>query len=345
MAGVISYSEDPELASELAVAGGEVAKILGTEAAVLELDEVSRGLRTRSRALLLAAVGKTKREDEGRMITTGGRTGRVVDYAPTTASSMKLEADADLAAAAIVTALRGTGFKVFLVGETRFGALLAAKTAARLKVCSLGRGKKLRIEGGVLVVDRDVYGGKFLATVAARRMPCVAMVQAGVYSQDEGAPFPTSIETIEVEPESSSRVETSDIVISAGRMENAGIKNASVVVSAGRGFAKKEDLSLARDLADALGAALGCSRPLSSDLGWMDEDAHVGLTGAYVHPKLYVAVGISGQLQHVAGIKDSRLIVAINKDRQAPIFQIADYGVVGDLYEILPRVTKLIREG
>jgi electron transfer flavoprotein alpha subunit len=114
------------------------------------------------------------------------------------------------------------------------------------------------------------------------------------------------------------------------------LRSAEVIVSAGRGFKKKEDLDLARALAAAIGGALGASRPLSSDLGWLGEEYHVGLTGIYVRPRLYVAVGISGQLQHVAGIKDSGLIEAINKDKQAPIFQVADYGIVGDLYQVLP---------
>jgi electron transfer flavoprotein alpha subunit len=293
--------------------------MLGTEGVALELDEVSAGLRTRTRALLVTAAGRGEGTNERR-----------------------LEDDPDLAAAAIVDALRRVDFTAFLVGETRFGAVVAARTAARLRVCSLGKGKRLRVEGGRLVVERDVYGGKFLATVAAKTMPCVAMVQAGAYKKDVGADSPSSVETIEVSvgPPEVHVVE----VRSAGRQaEDAGIKSASIVVAAGRGFAKKDDLVLAKDLADALGAALGCSRPLSSDLGWMDEDAHIGLTGAYVHPKLYVAVGISGQLQHVAGIKGSKVIVAINKDRQAPIFQVADYGVVGDLYEVLPAITRLLK--
>jgi electron transfer flavoprotein alpha subunit len=90
---------------------------------------------------------------------------------------------------------------------------------------------------------------------------------------------------------------------------------------------------------------MGCSRPLSSDLGWLPEEYHIGLTGVNVKPDLYLAVGISGQLQHVAGIKDSRIIAAINTDKEAPIFQAADYGIVGDLYQVVPAIQKLLASG
>jgi electron transfer flavoprotein alpha subunit len=123
---------------------------------------------------------------------------------------------------------------------------------------------------------------------------------------------------------------------------NVDLKAAKIIVSAGRGVKKKEDLKMIENLAKALGGSMGCSRPLSSDLGWLPEEYHIGLTGVNVKPDLYIAVGISGQLQHVAGIKDSRIIAAINTDKEAPIFQAADYGIVGDLYQVVPALDKII---
>ena len=308
MPAVLTYSENAELAGELAAAGAEVAKMLGSEAIAIELDQVSTGLRTAS----------------GVVLVKGDR---------------ELEADADTAAAAIVEVARAKGLRALLVGETRFGTVVAAKVAARLRVGSLGKGKTLRVEGEKLVLTRDAYGGKFLATVGAK-MPCVALVQPGAYAATQGPAGQVETMSVTADHPKIVTVETR-----RSQQAKADIKSASKIVSAGRGFAKKEDLSIAKDLADALGAALGCSRPLASDLGWMGEEAHVGLTGAYVHPKLYVAVGISGQLQHVAGIKDSKIIVAINNDKQAPIFQVADYGIVGDLYQVVPALTKIIKQG
>jgi electron transfer flavoprotein alpha subunit len=249
-----------------------------------------------------------------------------------------LEAIADSAAAGILEFTKAWGFAALLIAETRFGTMVAAKVAARLRVGSLGKGKRLRLDDGRLVLERDVYGGRFTATVASR-MPCVAVVQAGAYKAVDSSPGPADTVTVNVGEPKIALAETKQ-----GQQGEAGIKSAAKIVSAGRGFTRKEDLALARDLATALGASLGCSRPLSSDLGWMGEEAHIGLTGAYVHPQLYMAIGISGQLQHVAGIKDSKVIVAINKDRQAPIFQVADYGIVGDLYEVVPALTKILKQ-
>jgi electron transfer flavoprotein alpha subunit len=308
VAGALSYSENGGTAGEVAEAGAQVAKMLGTEATALELDELSPGLRYSGKVILVK----------------GDR---------------KLEDDADSAAAAIVEVAKARGSRVVLIGATRFGTVVGAKVAARLRVGSLSGAKGLAIEGERLVATREVYAGKFVARVAAR-LPCVAMVQQGAYQARDGAP--TSVEQLGL---SVPDPRVSTLETRKGPETSVDIRSASVVVSAGRGFAKREDLSLVVELARAMGGAVGCSRPVASDLGWLGEEQQIGLTGAHVHPKLYVAVGISGQLQHVAGIKDSKVIVAINKDRAAPIFQFADYGIVGDLYEVLPVLTRMLSSG
>jgi electron transfer flavoprotein alpha subunit len=118
--------------------------------------------------------------------------------------------------------------------------------------------------------------------------------------------------------------------------------SARVVVGVGRGFKKQEDLKLAEDLAKALGGAVGCSRPLAADLKWLGEEHWIGLSGHAIKPKAYIACGISGQIQHVAGIRGAKTIVAINTNKDAPIFQVADYGIVGDLYQVLPKLTEAL---
>ncbi|MDH5771122.1 MAG: electron transfer flavoprotein subunit alpha/FixB family protein, partial [Candidatus Bathyarchaeota archaeon] len=120
------------------------------------------------------------------------------------------------------------------------------------------------------------------------------------------------------------------------------IEDADVIISCGRGLGKKEDRALLDELATVLCGQVGCSRPLAEDRKWFAE--WVGLSGHKVKPKLYIACGISGVIQHVAGIRDAKVIVAINKDEQAPIFEVADYGVVGNLYEILPALKEALKK-
>ena len=111
------------------------------------------------------------------------------------------------------------------------------------------------------------------------------------------------------------------------------------------GFKNKEDIKLIEDLANAIkGKTVGCSRPIAADLKWLTEDHWIGLSGHKVKPKLYIAAGISGQIQHIAGMRDSGIIVAINKDPEALIFKSADYGIVGDLYDVLPKLTSAVKE-
>ena len=127
--------------------------------------------------------------------------------------------------------------------------------------------------------------------------------------------------------------------------DGVNVEEAEIIVSCGRGLKNKEDIKIIQELADTLkGRTVGCSRPIAADMKWLSEDHWIGLSGHKVKPKLYIAAGISGQIQHIAGMRESGVIVAINKDKDALIFKSADYGIVGDLYEVLPKLTNAIKE-
>ncbi len=241
----------------------------------------------------------------------------------------------ELTAAAIAAFARQAKPSAILVGTTRSGRQVAARLAVQLRVAALSDVRSLAVEGGSLVGERSAYAGKFVARVSAP-LPCVATIPAGTYERANGKS--DSTETISVDV--SGRVKR--VEVRPKPKASVDLKSASIIVSAGRGFKKKEDLALIEKLAAAMGGVVGCSRPLSSDMGWLGEEHHIGLTGFYVRPDLYLAVGISGQLQHVAGMKDSKIIAAINTDKQAPIFQVSDYGIVGDLYQVVPALLKLL---
>jgi electron transfer flavoprotein alpha subunit len=122
------------------------------------------------------------------------------------------------------------------------------------------------------------------------------------------------------------------------------ITESRIIVCAGRGIEKKEDLGLVQELADALGGEIGCTRPISEESHWLPEDLCIGISGISVKPDLYIGVGVSGQVQHVTGIRDAKLICAVNKDENAPIFGAADYGMVGDLYDVVPKLIDAVKK-
>lgn len=191
----------------------------------------------------------------------------------------------------------------------------------------------LSIEDGV--ATSMYYGG----VGQARRKPAGAAfytAPAGTFggleaSGDNGEP----VQLEWVAPEHAARLTASEPVEKSG----VDLEKSEVVVAAGRGFAEEADLQLARDLADKIGAGLGCSRPLAEGVNWMPTETYIGVSGLMLAPKVYVAAGISGQMQHMVGANRSGVVFAINKDKNAPIFKQCDYGIVGDIKEILPALT------
>lgn len=233
---------------------------------------------------------------------------------------------------------------LLLVGSTAAGRDLAPRLAARLEAGVVTDCAAVEISGDQVEVTRPVMTRKAMARVAFRGDSLrIAVVLPNVFPPP--AADPTRV--AEVLPVSvtldPAAVRTRVLEVKAIARETLPLTEADIIVSGGRGLRGPENFALLRDLARALGAAVGSSRP-PVDSGWVPHDYEIGQTGKTVNPQLYIACGISGAPQHLAGMSGSRWIVAINKDPQAPIFSIASYGIVGDLFQVLPLLTEEVRK-
>jgi electron transfer flavoprotein alpha subunit len=241
---------------------------------------------------------------------------------------------------AATIAAAGTGAAAILFAATATGRDLAPRVAARLGVGLATDVTELGAEGGKVVVTRPVYAGKVLQRVRLEAAPSLVSVRPNTFQPVAMAKAGTA-EPLSV-PAFTARVKV--IGIKAAASAALDVAEAPVVVSGGRGLKEPEQFALLEALAGAFGnAAVGASRAVV-DAGWREHGAQVGQTGKTVSPTLYVAVGISGAIQHLAGMRTARTIVAINRDKDAPIFKVADYGIVGDLFEVVPRLTAEVKK-
>ncbi len=232
--------------------------------------------------------------------------------------------------------------RLFLIGNTPNGWDVAPLVAARLGVPLATGCSEVTLEGDEGRFKRKAFNGKFVHEVAiSDQSPLMATIDKGASSVFEGQ---TSGSVRKVEPTvHKSDLRSRFIEIKKGASSGLDLTQAAVIVAGGRGVGEAEKLDVVRELANALGAQLGASRAVT-DAGWLPHEHQIGSSGVTVSPKLYVACGISGAIQHVVGMKSSGYIVAINKDADAPIFGVADVGVVGDLFEIVPALTKAVKE-
>lgn len=232
--------------------------------------------------------------------------------------------------------------QLVLIGNTPNGWDVAPLVAARLGAALATGCSSVTLDGAGGRFKRKAFNGKFVHEVAvADQSPLMATIDKGAAAAFEGATSGT-VRKVEASVQPGD-LRSRFVEIRKGESGGLDLTQASVIVSAGRGIGEPEKLEVVRELATALGAQLGASRAVT-DAGWLPHEHQIGSSGVTVSPKLYIACGISGAIQHVVGMKGSGYIVAINKDPDAPIFSVADVGVVGDLFEVVPALTQAVNE-
>lgn len=242
--------------------------------------------------------------------------------------------------AAIEKQVQAEQASVLLVGATLRGKDLAAKVAAGLKAGLVTDALTVNYVNGAVETTRLIYGGLAVRTEAVP-FPALITIPPRTFAEAASCGGQGTVVTVEVNNDVNGV--TMQNVCPIVR-QGADIAAASRVVAVGRGLGNQADLGLAEQLAAAIGAEIGCTRGISEDYHWLPNDRYIGISGQKIKPELYIGMGISGQVQHVVGIRDAKVIVAIDANEKAPIFEAADYGIVGDLYEVVPLLTAALQK-
>jgi len=317
-AGVLTFSEHAGIAQEL----------LG----------IARTLADARETTLVAAIVGRNAQERGRDAIARGADHAVLLPLPDGSAP-----SGDAYLEAMHATVRAHLPALVLLGATRAGLEVAARLAQRLHVGCVSDALSLEIDrSGRFLATRRVYGGRFLARVALGATPAIVTIPPGrLEAPPPDAGRRGSISELSFQLPAP-RLRT--VAVHERPHSATDIRKAPTVVAVGRGLKRPEDLDLVHALCEALGAALGASRPVTDDLRWLPHDRKIGLSGQTVQPSLYVACGISGQVEHIVGMRGARTVVAINSDPDAPIHAQADYSLVGDLYAIVPALTQALRE-
>lgn len=316
MAGIYIFAEKPEVAWELLNPARPIADKMGASVTLLLAADRDRAQdcidRGADRVLLLPKLPEDQSPDA---------------YLPILAEEARKE-DPD----------------VFFFGATAPGKALAARLAARLEAGLCGGCLAVMYDGesGILTMERLAYGGAAVQQVRCLSRPALATIPPRAFEPAAVLAEGRSGSVTELAAPPRSPVKVLERRVKEKVSRNIG--EAKVVVSVGRGLAKAEDLALVRQLADALNGEVGCTRPLSEELHWLPEDCCIGLSGVQVKPGLFLALGVSGQIQHMTGVRGAKVIAAVNKDENAPIFNAADLGIVGDLYEVTSKLLEALKK-
>jgi len=246
--------------------------------------------------------------------------------------------DAQVYTRVLEQAVQQTGASIIVFSNNSTGKLIAPRLSVRLKAGLVAGAVALPETSNGFIVRKNVFSGKAFANVAINTDIKIIALNVNSFTINEGSgtaevvPFNATVDAPKVKVVSSSKT--------SGKVA---LTEADVVVSAGRGLKGPENWKMVEDLADVLGAALACSRPVA-DAHWRPHNEHVGQTGVAIAPNLYIAIGISGAIQHLAGVNRSKVIVVVNKDPEAPFFKAADYGIVGDAFEVVPKMLEAVKK-
>ncbi|MDA0329128.1 MAG: electron transfer flavoprotein subunit alpha/FixB family protein [Gemmatimonadetes bacterium] len=322
MADVLAFAElrDGQL-------GATAREAVGVAATIAE------SLGGRAHALVLGSPGVS--EGANALGTVGAASIRVGEHEAL--GEYNPEGFVDL----VVAHIRAGDYAAVVFGATTLGKDLAPRVAALLDVPLATDVTAVSVDGGTLSITRPVFSGKAFATLQLDATPAIVSIRPNVF---QPADRPTEAEVTSFTPDiDPSKWRVRVVGRKAATEGQLDVSEASIIVSGGRGMKDPSNWNLLEGLRSAMGSgtALGASRAVV-DAGWRPHGEQVGQTGKTVAPKLYVAVGISGAIQHLAGMRTAKTIVAINRDADAPIFGVADYGIVGDLFEVVPRLTEEI---
>ncbi len=258
------------------------------------------------------------------------------------AEDARLELYSTTAYSKIIAAVaKAENAEIVLIPASEMGKDAAPRVSIKLDAGLAAGCTALTVEGNVVKATRPVFAGKGMVDVTVNTAVKVFTLRPNVFTAGNSSGASAAVEAFKIDlTDSDFGARVTEVKLSSGKKD---VAEADIIVSGGRGLKGPEHFALIEDLAGSLGAAVGASRAVV-DAGWRPHDEQVGQTGKTVSPSLYVAVGISGAVQHLAGMSSSKYIVAINKDKDAPIFTVADYGIVGDAFDVLPAMTAEVKK-
>lgn len=291
--------------------------------------EISRKLGTSAEAVVIGAVPGCEKE----LAKFGISKCYLADHPELNSYSGELYIDA------VLKACSKSHPKIIIFPATVNGKDLAARVSAKLSAPLATDCTEVTVSGNDIHIKRPMYAGRVIASVGFRRYPVLISIRPHVFHADEQEPVEPHMERIEVDM-SLRRTHVVKVITESRKMD---VSEADIVVCGGRGMKSAENYNLLEELAELLGGAVGSSRAVV-DAGWRPHSEQIGQTGKIITPKIYMCFGVSGAIQHLVGILSSMVIVAVNRDADAPIFKVADYGIVGDLFEVLPALISEIRK-